>query len=93
MTWIDEVCDERFNRLVGFTDMLSDATSPLGIIGGLIKRTAGARWTDQIATTSSIARTALVLRAWARQAINAGQMLQTAFACAMRSLRVAVRAA
>jgi predicted dinucleotide-binding enzyme len=64
-----------------------------GIIGGLIKRTAGARWTDQIATTSSIARTALVLRAWARQAINAGQMLQTAFACAMRSLRVAVRAA
>ena len=52
-------CDERFNRLVAFTDMLSDATSPRGIIGGLIKRTAGGRRTDQIATTSSIARTAL----------------------------------
>ena len=53
------VCDERFNRLVAFTDMLSDATSPRGIIGGPIKRTAGGRRTDQIATTSSIARTAL----------------------------------
>ena len=52
-------CDERFNRLVAFTDMLSDATSPRGIIGGPIKRTAAGRRTDQIATTSSIARTAL----------------------------------
>lgn len=85
-------CDERFNRLVAFTDMLSDATSPRGIIGGPIKRTAAGRRTDQIATTSSIARTALGIEGMGKASINAGQMLQP-LACAMRSSRAAVCAA
>jgi hypothetical protein len=78
---------KRFKRLVGFTDMLSDATSPRHHWRPHQKNSG--RQADRPDRATS----ALVCRAWARQAINAGQMLQTAFACAIRSSRAAVRAA